>query len=204
MIPRDQIESIRVRCDLLALIEQGMPLRRVSSTHGGEWAGPCPFCGGRDRLRVQPAMRRWWCRQCSPDERWHDCIRYVMRRERLTFRRAVALLTGSSHSGELSERAIEQPATHRRLIAPPAVAHTDSGQFSLSAPGEMAPFVQSGWQADAAALLARAQAELHRNPRALGWLLRARGIRQEMAQAWGLGLLPCDGITPVFWTPYRL
>jgi DNA primase len=48
-------------------------LKRMGSTHGGEYAGPCPFCGGTDRFRVWPehpsGKARWWCRQCS---RWGD------------------------------------------------------------------------------------------------------------------------------------
>ena len=46
-------EAIR-QVDLLALIGRDVQLRRVASTNGGEWAGPCPFCGGHDRFRVWP------------------------------------------------------------------------------------------------------------------------------------------------------
>lgn len=41
--------------DLLSLIQRDVRLKRVAGTHGGEYAGPCPFCGeGEDRLRVWP------------------------------------------------------------------------------------------------------------------------------------------------------
>jgi hypothetical protein len=44
-------------------------LRRVARAGGGEWSGPCPDCGGRDRLRVWPSpvsgVPRAWCRQCN-------------------------------------------------------------------------------------------------------------------------------------------
>ena len=56
---------------ILPLLENalgGERLRRVCSTNGGEWAGPCPLCGGEDRFRVWPTPRegypRAWCRQC--------------------------------------------------------------------------------------------------------------------------------------------
>lgn len=54
--------------DLLgAAVDEGA-FRRVASTWGGEFAGPCPLCGGRDRLRVWPSPKdgapRAWCRQC--------------------------------------------------------------------------------------------------------------------------------------------
>ncbi len=31
----------------------------------GELAGPCPFCGGKDRFRVWPDKGRYWCRGCD-------------------------------------------------------------------------------------------------------------------------------------------
>ena len=36
----------------------GFTLRRVASSNGGEYAGPCPRCGGRDRFRVWPKEGR--------------------------------------------------------------------------------------------------------------------------------------------------
>ncbi len=32
----------------------GLVTRRVSETKGGEYHGPCPLCGGKDRLTVRP------------------------------------------------------------------------------------------------------------------------------------------------------
>lgn len=81
--------------DLLQLIGNDTPLRRVAATNGGEFAGPCPFCGGHDRFRVQPAAPgrgRWWCRRCAEDERWHDAVDYVRRRQQLNYRAACASL----------------------------------------------------------------------------------------------------------------
>jgi len=43
--------------DLLQLVGDS-GLKRVVATNGGEWAGACPFCGGRDRFRVWPEQRR--------------------------------------------------------------------------------------------------------------------------------------------------
>jgi len=43
---------------------------RVAPPATGNGRAACPFCGGKDRFRVQPAKERWWCRQCSPDGRW--------------------------------------------------------------------------------------------------------------------------------------
>ena len=48
------VETIKQNTDLLTLIGCDTALKKVASTKGGEYAGPCPFCGGRDRFRVWP------------------------------------------------------------------------------------------------------------------------------------------------------
>ena len=57
-------ETIKTEIQLATYIE-GLNLKRVASTGGGEFAGPCPFCGGHDRFRVQPANNIWLCRYCK-------------------------------------------------------------------------------------------------------------------------------------------
>jgi len=86
------IAALKQRINLADLIGRDTPLIRIAGTRGGEWAGPCPFCGGQDRLHVQPAYGggRWFCRQCAP--RGGDAIDYLCRRERLTFHEAVSRL----------------------------------------------------------------------------------------------------------------
>ncbi|MCK4820420.1 toprim domain-containing protein [bacterium] len=62
--------------DLLSLVRQNTTLRKVASTNGGEYAGPCPNCGGKDRFRVQPNNPGggiWFCRKCT-GELWKDSI----------------------------------------------------------------------------------------------------------------------------------
>jgi hypothetical protein len=73
--------------DLLRLI--GGEMKKVAGTNGGEWAGPCPFCGGRDRFRVWPEQGRWWCRKC---ERHGDAVSFVQQREHVSFREALRML----------------------------------------------------------------------------------------------------------------
>lgn len=69
---RAAVERFRVAHPILHLLQGQLgeeTYRRVARTNGGEWAGPCPLCGGRDRLRVWPSPRdrapRAWCRQCK-------------------------------------------------------------------------------------------------------------------------------------------
>lgn len=79
--------------NLLNLIKRDTDLKRTASTQGGEYHGPCPFCGGTDRFIVQPNAKsypRWSCRQCSP--RWGDAIQYVQRRDDLSFPEACEVL----------------------------------------------------------------------------------------------------------------
>jgi DNA primase len=73
MIDADEVNR---RADLLSLASGLTSLKRVAGTEGGEWAGPCPFCGGRDRFRVQPNKQPfglWMCRTCT-DGKWKDAI----------------------------------------------------------------------------------------------------------------------------------
>ncbi len=55
-------------------------LRKVAATNGGEFAGPCPFCGGKDRFHVQPNKNRWLCRGCTGG-RWKGPWDYYERRD---------------------------------------------------------------------------------------------------------------------------
>ncbi len=60
---------------LFDLISQdGIVLKKMATTNGGEYAGPCPFCGGNDRFRVWPEEDRYWCRQC---QKAGDSIQYL-------------------------------------------------------------------------------------------------------------------------------
>jgi DNA primase len=67
------------------------PLRKVAATHGGEYAGPCPWCGGDDRFRVWPDADRpgYWCRQCG---KHGDAIQFLRERHGLSYREACARL----------------------------------------------------------------------------------------------------------------
>lgn len=52
------------------LRELGLELKKVSCTNGGEYKGPCPECGGTDRLTVSPEHPKhkypvFICRQCG-------------------------------------------------------------------------------------------------------------------------------------------
>jgi hypothetical protein len=82
--PTIDTDVLKRRADILA--ELGWNGRtRVATTNGGEYAGPCPRCGGDDRFRVWPAHEggaRFWCRGCT----WSgDVIALVSDLHRLDF-----------------------------------------------------------------------------------------------------------------------
>ena len=157
--------------DLLALIGADTTLKRAASTNGGEWAGPCPFCGGRDRFSVQPNAKgkgRWFCRGCG-DGRWHDAVDYVRRRDSLGFREALGRLgiDGGGNTG---------PRPSPRLRFPE----------HLAPPGPT-------WQAAARAFRETCRVTLWApdGARPLAWL-RKRGLSDETIRAAGLGYNPGD------------
>lgn len=127
---RVDTDRIKRDTDLLALIGRDTELRRVATTGGGEYAGPCPFCGGNDRLRVQPNTDRggqWFCRQCTGEPgdggRWHDAISYVMKRHSLDFLPACQRLAGPAALPKTSRgvrtKSQRKPAVNTG-IAPPS------------------------------------------------------------------------------------
>ncbi len=69
--------------------------KHVASTDGGEWAGPCPWCGGRDRFRYWPEHPsgaiggRYWCRGC---DRRGDAIQFLREHENMSYTEACRAL----------------------------------------------------------------------------------------------------------------
>ncbi|PKN88851.1 MAG: hypothetical protein CVU51_02965 [Deltaproteobacteria bacterium HGW-Deltaproteobacteria-1] len=80
---------IEEKPDIMPIVESVTNLKKVGRTHGGECAGPCPFCGGRDRFRVWPEQCRFWCRGCGASG---DSIDFVMKLNHLSFKEALVYL----------------------------------------------------------------------------------------------------------------
>jgi hypothetical protein len=165
------IQRLKEQVDLLALAEQHTQVRRVASTNGGEWAGPCPFCGGRDRFRLQPqhpAGGRWMCRGCTSGK-WQDAIAFGQRLwPGLSFRQVCEQLA----EGRLPER----PGGAGPVPAPDNPAYVPPGE---------------DWQAVARRAIQICQEQLwqpHGAP-ALDYL-RRRGLKDETIRSWSLGYSP--------------
>lgn len=95
--------------DLFRDAQHDTTLRKVAATHGGEWAGPCPFCGGRDRFHVQPAEQRWLCRGCTGGK-WQSSREYYRRRGEYDLRQYDRLQRESPYAGRTPYRAYRGPA----------------------------------------------------------------------------------------------
>jgi hypothetical protein len=82
-----QLLHQEVKLDLLQLLSQdGFSFAWAAATNSGEYKGPCPFCGGDDRLCVWPNLGnggRYWCRQC---EKHGDAIQYLRDFKDMSFR----------------------------------------------------------------------------------------------------------------------
>jgi DNA primase len=89
------------------------PLKKVGQTGGGEYHGPCPFCGGKDRFIVQPQKTaqggRWFCRQCG---RHGDALAFVCDYEDLTVSEAMKRLNLLSEKPLKRVAPKEQPVVY--------------------------------------------------------------------------------------------
>lgn len=158
---QDLIASI----DLLQVIGTDTELKRVASTGGGEYAGPCPICGGHDRFRVQPSEKRWLCRHCTQGK-WKDAISYVMLKENVEFIEACKILTGGNLTHNNSPKSI-----HKSIPA-------------VEAPNEI-------WQTKGKGLVEECSKNLWGDPgkKALAYL-RNRGLSDATIHHFRLGYFP--------------
>jgi putative DNA primase/helicase len=74
------------------LRRRGVTLHRQGRKDCGEFAGPCPQCGGTDRFSVNTKKEVWNCRGCG---KGGDIIDLVMHLDDVGFDAACARLTGS-------------------------------------------------------------------------------------------------------------
>ena len=90
--------------DFLAEITQDTRLKRTSSSRGGQYNGPCPWCGGTDRFRVQPHYGRYGFFACNQCRRSGTAIDYLMLRRGCSKQHALATVGWEPQDGRrLSE-----------------------------------------------------------------------------------------------------
>lgn len=178
---RIDTQTLLRNVNLLTLIMPDVPLKRVASTHGGEYAGPCPGCGGKDRFRVWPTPPdgpgRYWCRRCGLKG---DAIAYVQWREGLSFVQAC-------------ERLGAMPRAAARPASPAA--------SSPGAPDPEPP--PQAWQESARLIIDAAHTRLcfeqsESATRARLYLREKRGIFTNVWNCARLGFLPGSGYVTLY------
>jgi len=162
------------------LASKKVNLKKVASTHGGEWAGPCPACGGNDRFRVWPNANQgkgsYWCRSCDKSG---DNIQFLIEFEGMDFKAACEYLDIEFSTKHRMDRQ-PQAANQKQPFQP--VQHQRPDQL---------------WQEKAEKFIAWAQLELGKNPDVMQWL-SDRGINQEAAAAARLGWNPGENGKDIF------
>jgi hypothetical protein len=108
-------KDINQTFDLLALAQGDTKLKHA----GKYYIGACPFCGGTDRFNLtqKPDGWRWLCRHCT-DTKYKTPIDYVMQRDDVDFKQALANMGGNSPA----------PHPHREITEPakPEIVLPDS------------------------------------------------------------------------------
>jgi len=191
--------------DLLAMAEaDGARLKRISPT---EYAGPCPKCGGVDRLHVLTKSRQgkplWFCRNCHPDiSDAADYVRIIRGRSAWADVFADLRRFGLPDNGRSS--AVRQSAAIRfaalaptsTVIAGVRVTHNDDDLDALFVP----PAEQ--WQDEATIVSETARARL-RTPAANAaavYLYQRRHLLPATVERFRLGWLPASTTTgPMRW-----
>jgi DNA primase len=159
---------------LSLLASDGFQIKRVASTWGGEYAGPCPFCrDGQDRFRVWPEQKeggRWWCRQCGKSG---DAIQYLREFRNMSFREACTVV------GK-----VVLPSPSCRVAPGPSWQPRKTNK-----PGDI-------WQARAQGLVEEGKRQLFQphgqGQKLLKWLRETRGLLVDTVKAHHLGFQSAD------------
>jgi DNA polymerase I len=87
------VEELKMEKDLLALAEEdGFTVDATSRSRGGQWNGPCPFCGGKDRFRIQPYQGTYGWFACNQCGRKGSAIDYLILKRGFSKRDALAMV----------------------------------------------------------------------------------------------------------------
>ncbi len=190
------LTDVKQRADLLSLSNNDTFLKKVASSGGGEWAGPCPFCGGKDRFRVQPYQQRWLCRGCT-EGKWRDVIEYVSRRFHLDTHNWLDLVEICRLATGMVPTSIREP--RGKPVIQPVKASRPTQKWQERALEFVRGCEKAIWKEEARSMLN---------------YLHNRGLNDETITAWHLGYnatekfeplsdwgleQPCDGCRHSVW-----
>lgn len=85
-----QSHPLNQQIDVMAEAERFTAMKRKG--HTGEYCGPCPVCGGKDRFVVRGD--KWLCRHCT-DGKWRDGIAFIMFTRNTDFKGACSIVEGN-------------------------------------------------------------------------------------------------------------
>lgn len=173
--------------DILELASGMVVLKKVATTNGGEYAGPCPGCGGSDRFRVWPADRggrgSFWCRGCG---RGGDDVQFLVDFKGMSYREAFAAVGREMPEGY-------RPVAYR---AAAAGCGPDPERF---VPKAYDPPVET-WQVKASAFVDAAHQALLSNDEALRYLA-GRGLDLQAVKGFRLGWCGGENGKPCLFRP---
>jgi len=181
--------------DIVGLVQADVALRLVVKNgrrSGPEWAGPCPFCGGKDRFRVWPEHEcgrgRFWCRNDTADA--HGCgasgdaVAYLRKRG-LSWQQAMREI------GFVYDPSYERP--QRDAVAPPHSPPVGGRTVpDVVAPSEL-------WQERAGVFVDWTHELLmgNRGEPVRDYLRERRGLKAETLRAFRVGANPYDAYEAV-------
>ena len=172
------VASLKERVDLRAIAPMlGVTLFKKTSR---ENAGPCPRCGGHDRLVVQ--AQRWQCRKCHA---WDDAPAFVSH------------VTGETFPQSLQTLAL--------LAGKPARTPLPARKKADSLRRQSRGYQSLAWQEWAAASMKGARDDLRGRSAvgsAIAAYLESRGIERATWSAFGLGALDHAYYGQVLTLPY--
>jgi len=163
---------------IVDFIPAGYELKQVTA---GEMAGPCPWCGGRDRFHVWPGKGkggRYWCRGCG---RQGDGIQFLRDVEGMGYRDACRAIGATPATPARSGRPVsKRPAASTGLI---------------SFESRMCPEPNAAWCRAAGNFLTFAVAAMDRESEGQAYAA-SRGLRPETVAALAIGWNPSDLYQP--------
>lgn len=122
-----------MECDLLALVEEdGFRSVRKSMSRGGQYNGPCPWCGGTDRFRVQPHQGSYGWFACSQCGHKGSAVDYLIQKRGLSKQEALVAVGWTPKDGSTPQMILPRHVNEPRSQweAPPEQWQEAAGAFA--------------------------------------------------------------------------
>jgi len=115
---------------LIEIIEENeKTLSKKADTLGGEYKGPCPWCGGKDRFTVWPFKDRYICRKCK---RNGDSIDFLQKKRGMTYHQACEYLGVKTNFKKKTKISYLSPKWTPRLIKIPSLKWQEQARIILN------------------------------------------------------------------------